>query len=233
MLFGLLVVPGEEPYACDDADCHGSGVADGAAEVECHRRDEEECGADGRHENSGDEGDEEWLLLLYHVDGDGPQGVDGEGLIGPAEPLPDGVEAVWVLHLPDEEADGGGKHWYGDEEAPVDALLVEVDGVGDDEPCAAEGSVTAGDRCCHDTEDGEDAAKEPEPACAGLLYDVRSREELDKALATVALGQEGVEGVGVDDITPAAVVEEIDGHGGPDKGYDTLCYHGAVEDGTP
>jgi hypothetical protein len=57
-------------------------------------------GADGGHEEGGNQRNPECFLLTYQIDGDSPQREDAQGLIAPSEILPDSVETVRIANLP-------------------------------------------------------------------------------------------------------------------------------------
>ena len=104
---------------------------------------------------------------------------------------------------------------------------------GNDETGTAEGRIATGDGRCHNTKDGQDATHDAKPARADFLYNVRSREILNQGLAIsgIVLVKECLYTLRVDHLTPAAIVEEIAGHGSPDEGDNTFGDHGAVENG--
>ena len=105
-----------------------------------------------------------------------------------------------------------------------------MQGVGNDKAGTAECGIATGDGCCHHADDGQGTTEETEPTGADLLHDSGCGEVLNQRLTAVALRQEGVDRVGIDDLAPAAIIEEIHGDGGPNQGNDALGNHGAVED---
>ena len=96
-------------------------------------RDEEPRGADGGHEQGGNERHPEALPLAQQIDGKRPQCEYRECLVRPAEVLPDGVEAIGILNLPDKHRNGAKEHRNADHEALRDGTLVEFQPLSHDE----------------------------------------------------------------------------------------------------
>ena len=125
------------PYGKPDDGHHQTADAERVAyltrQVEGLFRDKEEGGADGGHEQGGNQRHPEQLLLTYQIDGQRPEGEHRECLVRPAEILPDGVESVGVLNLPDEHGDGTEEHGDTNVQTLHDGTLVEFQPFSNDE----------------------------------------------------------------------------------------------------
>ena len=173
-------------------------------------------------------------MLPNQINGEGPKSEDGQCLVGPAEPLPDGVEPIGVLHLPYKQGYGQQKHRDGNVEALGDAPLFQMKGFGNNQAGTAESCVATGDGGCHYTEDGQNAAEKAQPTGADFLDHVGGSEELYQCLAltVLILAQKFIDGLCVYTLAPASVIEEIHGNRSPNQGYHALGNHGSIENGT-
>ena len=97
-------------------------------------------GDHGGHESGRNGADPVQFALLDQVGGCGPEDDGGQGLVGPAEVTPDDPE----VGAGDQEADNEQRNRQ--EEAFAGQLLGKINGVGDDQPGAAERGVARGDR---------------------------------------------------------------------------------------
>lgn len=79
---------------------------------------------------------------MNEIDRDGPQREHSECLVGPAEPLPDSIESIGVLHLPHKESDSSREHRNSDQQTLVHTFLTEVKSIGNDQTSRAERRIT-------------------------------------------------------------------------------------------
>ena len=138
MLFnGLLIfaIPHGEPHTSDDEAHSSTRITYLARQSKGLLGNEEECRADGSHKECGDEGDEKRLLVTHQIDGQRPQDEHGKSLIGPSEVLPDGVEAIRILHLPLKHRERAGKERNADVQALGDGALVPLEPFCHNETC--------------------------------------------------------------------------------------------------
>ena len=98
-------------------------------------------------------------MVAGQIDSNHPQGEHRQGLVGPAEVLPQHIEAITVLHLPDKQQQRGNEQGYTDHQATHHALLLKMQCLGNDKARAAEGCITARDGGCHHTQHSQRAAK--------------------------------------------------------------------------
>ena len=99
------------------------GVTNSHGCAECVGRYEDEHGADRGHEQRRQKCDDVGLAITGQIDGDGPEGEDGKGLITPAEIAPDDVESVSITDVEKEQSERGGEKRYADVQAAAHGLL--------------------------------------------------------------------------------------------------------------
>ena len=184
-------------------------------------RHEEVARADCGHEQRGEERDEARTPFFHKIYRGRPKHKDGERLIGPAEITPNDVEPVFVLYLPQQEHDGGGKERQAYLQALGDGTLGKVEEVGNDEARTAECRVAARNRRGHDAQNCQDAARNAEPVLANQRHDG---------------GRGGVEALVARSVNQRVaafghIVEEIHCHRGPYQCYEAFGNHCAVEHG--
>ena len=93
-------IPHTEPnQRYDGAEC-AERITYGRIQVHGLWTDKNERGAHRSHEQRRDERDDIGFLLADEIHGNGPQSEYRESLVAPSEVLPNGVEAIGVLHLP-------------------------------------------------------------------------------------------------------------------------------------
>ena len=124
-MFNFFSIPHAEPhdshYQTDDAN----RITDGSWQMEGLFRHHQERRADGSHEEGWNQGDPERSLVAYQIDGQRPKREHRESLVAKSEILPDGVETVGVLNLPDKHRNRTGKHRDTDIQTMQDRALVQ------------------------------------------------------------------------------------------------------------
>ena len=190
--------------------------------MESKFRNKKECSADARHEQSRNECDPIVLLLTNQIDRDGPEHEYRQRLIAPSGILPNGVEAIGVLHLPYQQSQRSTEEGQTDEQTFGNGPLLDMECFCDDQSGRTESRITRGDGSCHDTENGQDTACEAEPAVAHDIHHGGGTGQ--KALIADSL---------YDLIARSRFpIEEIHGHSSPYQCNKPLGDHRAVEHGT-
>ena len=138
------------PYGKEQSRYDESGycrdIAYDGGQSETIAGDEQEREADRRHEHSRQEGNPIILLLAYQVDRQGPKREYRQGLVCPAEIVPYHVESVFVGDVIPQQCQGDSEYGDADIDALTDGVLLQMQELGDDEPRAPQGSVSAGNR---------------------------------------------------------------------------------------
>ena len=129
-------------------------------------RHQQEGRADHCHEQGGNERHGKGLAFERQIDGNHPQREYGEGLVGPSEILPDDIETIGILNLPHQQGNAHQKQRNTDQETAAHGLLRQMQIVGYDETAGTESGVTARNRGCHHTQQGEDATGYAQPLVA-------------------------------------------------------------------
>ena len=103
--------------------------------------------------------------------------------------------------------------------------------LGNDESRTAKCRVAARDGGSHHTQHGQCAAHESQPAAAHQVNHLWGSEVLGQGLAVgqLYLCHEVVDYLGIDNLFPAAIIEEIGRDGRPDERHDALGNHRAIE----
>ena len=136
--------------------------------------------------------------------------------------MPDGIETVRILYLPDQHGDGNGKQWNTDHQAFDDGTLVEFEPLSHNQTGTAEGGIARGDGGSHHTQHGEDSTCHTQPVVTYQIHDSRCRGiETFRGLLDKGIARGWI------------AIEEPGCHRSPDQGYHTLGNHGTVENRTP
>lgn len=133
-------------YAGGEGHGHAEAEAFGAGCVE-EIGDAHDC-----HEYGGEHCDHIGEGAARKIDGHGPEGEHGEGLVAPREIAPEDVEIDH--HDAEHGGEDGRRHGY----AAPEFRLIEVHEVSDHEAGAAQGGVAGGDGGCNHAEQGEHSA---------------------------------------------------------------------------
>ena len=152
----MFIIPYREPHGSHHEAGDAQAVGQWLGQVEHLTGDE----------YVGDEREPVVLLLADEIDGDGPESEHGESLVRPSQVLPDGVEAVGIAYLPDEQGDAAGEQREADLQALRDGSLVHLQPLGHNQAGRAQGSVAGGDGSCHHAEHGQDGTSHTEPVVA-------------------------------------------------------------------
>ena len=89
-------------------------------------RHKDEGGTHGGHQQCGHQGNDVCLTLAHKKDGDGPEGEDAKRLVSPTKILPNNIEAIGVLHLPQQQQDGAEEHRHTNHQTTTFASLLNA-----------------------------------------------------------------------------------------------------------
>ena len=120
-------------------------------------------GADAGHEQGRNERNPIRFLLLRQVYGYGPEGEYGEGLVAPGKVAPDNLESIGIGQAIDECGHSDQEQGNADEQPALDAALLHVQEVGQNEACRTQGCVATCDGGGHDAEQCHDASYGTQP----------------------------------------------------------------------
>ena len=167
-----------------------------------------------------------------------PQRHGRHQLCAPGHILPHGSESAGVANLPCEQGYTYGEDGQAQQQSRSLARLVQPERFCQNQACRAEGATARGDGSRHDTQKGEDAARNSQPRRADGRHDRGSVEELDEQISFVVAHQAvGTRGELLYDfgrayVTPSVGKEEVAGDGSPDERHEPLGHHGSVEYGS-
>ena len=115
--------------------------------------------ANQRHHQGRKQSDVIVLLFTQQINGDCPQGEDGQSLVAPGEVSPDNLEAFGIAQAIHQHTDGEQEERDADEQTLGNGTLVDVQEIGCYETGRTESRITTGNRSRHDTQNSQDATE--------------------------------------------------------------------------
>ena len=113
-------------------------------------------------------------MLANQIDRDGPKRKDGQRLVSPSKVAPNDVEAIGIRDVIEQQQHGGTKQRDTDPDALDDGLLLQMDEFCDNQSGRTQGRVTTGNRCSHNTQQGQKSAKRAQPTLADCRHHLGS-----------------------------------------------------------